>query len=66
MFEQINYEKYEKINRAVDAIRKKYGEDSVIRARFVKNDVKSMSGGLDKGRRTGITTGIRLDKEIQM
>ena len=66
MFELINYEKYEKINRAVDAIRKKYGEDSVIRARFVKNDVKSMSGGLDKGRRTGITTGIRLDKEIQM
>lgn len=50
-FEQMNYEKLAKMNRAVDAIRFKYGEDAVIRARFLQNPVKSMGGGLDQERR---------------
>lgn len=65
MFETLDYEKLAKMNRAVDAIRSKYGEDAIMRARFLKNPIKSMGGGLDEERRTGITTGIRLDKELQ-
>ena len=65
LFDTLNYEKLAKMNRAVDAIRSKYGEGAVVRARFIQNQVKAMGGGLSDERRTGITTGIRLDKELQ-
>lgn len=40
-------------------------EDAVIRARFIQNQVKAIGGGLSDERRTGIISGIRLDKELQ-
>ena len=65
LFDRLKYEKLAMMNRAVDEIRFVYGEDAVIRARFLANQVKSMGGGLSDERRTGITKGIRLDKELQ-
>ena len=53
------------MDRAVDTIRERFGEESVMRARFVNNRVMHIGGGLDKERRTGITTGIHLDKELE-
>ncbi len=63
MFDPMDYEKCVKMNHAIDEIRAKYGEDSVMRARFLDNPVRSMGGGVDEERRTGITTGLRLEKE---
>ena len=64
-YETIDYVKCSKVDRAVDTIRERFGEESVMRARFVNNRVTHIGGGLDKERRTGITTGIHLDKELQ-
>ena len=54
LFDQANYEKLEKCNKAIDAIRARFGEDSVMRASFLKSNVEPTSGGLNKEkRRTG-------------
>lgn len=62
-FDELDYGKLSKVNRSVDKIRKKYGEDSIFRASFLKSGISHLSGGLHKERRTGITAGIDLDKE---
>lgn len=54
LFDNINYDKLSKINKSVDAIRNKYGEDSIFRASFLKSNISHLSGGLHKERRTGI------------
>lgn len=53
-------------NRTVDDIRLVHGEDAILRARYLKDDVSHISGGLDRERRTGITAGLNLDKELQL
>ena len=47
-----------KVDRAVDDIRRRMGENAVMRACFLKAPVKNMAGGLDASRRTGITKAI--------
>ncbi len=49
------YEKKIRLDEAVDALRDKYGEEVIRRAKFTKNPREHMSGGLDKARRTGVT-----------
>ncbi|HPF30347.1 MAG TPA: hypothetical protein PLZ77_09645 [Lachnospiraceae bacterium] len=44
---------------------RRFGEDALVRACFVNNQIQSMGGGLDQEWRTGITVGLRLDKELQ-
>lgn len=39
------------LEKAIDQIREKYGEDSVLRASFLKGDVDHMSGGIQKEHR---------------
>ena len=39
------------LEKAIDQIREKYGEDSVLRASFIKGDVDHMSGGIQKEHR---------------
>ena len=56
-------ERLERLDRAVDDIRRRYGEDSVMRAAFLKSRVPHMGGGLDRERRTGVTAGIDVEKE---
>ena len=56
LFETQNVEKLSKLDAAIDKIRNKYGEDSVMRASFVKTDdhevgPNHMTGGLNKARR---------------
>lgn len=51
LFDTVDYEKLEKANRAMDAIRARFGEDSVMRASFLKSGVSPTGGGLNKEKR---------------
>ncbi|MBQ7565816.1 MAG: DNA polymerase IV [Oscillospiraceae bacterium] len=56
LFDPKDFVRMEKLDAAVDAIREKYGEDAIRRARFLGGGVAgSMAGGLSKERRTGVT-----------
>lgn len=48
LFDMNRYEKQAKLDIAVDTIREKYGDDSVIRAIFLDGPVYHMSGGVSK------------------
>ena len=56
-------DKLEKLDKAVDKVREKYGEDAIFRASFLKGNVSHMSGGLNKERRSGVTLGIDVEGE---
>lgn len=47
--------KRSKLDGTVDALRLRYGEDVLRRARFIGSDMAHMAGGLAKERRTGVT-----------
>ena len=49
------YERKIKLDETVDALRDKFGEEIIRRAKFAQDPQAHMSGGLDKARRTGIT-----------
>lgn len=51
LFEEKNYEKLEKANQAIDSIRKKFGEDAVMRASFLKSDISHTGRGLNQAKR---------------
>lgn len=51
LFDHVDYEKLEKANKAIDSIRARFGEDSVMRASFLKGNVSPTSGGLNKEKR---------------
>ena len=51
----VQYERKLPLDETVDALRDKYGEDIIRRAKFAKEPGKHMAGGLDKARRTGVT-----------
>lgn len=55
LFDLQKYDRLEILNKTIDQIREKYGEDAVFRACFLKSNVSHMSGGLDKERRSGVT-----------
>lgn len=46
LFDMNRYEKLIKLDRAVDCIRRRYGDDSVMRAAFLGSRVYHMSGGI--------------------
>lgn len=52
MFDTIDYEKMEKMDAAVDRIRKRYGIDSVKRAAFIGSPIDHMSGGISREKRS--------------
>ncbi len=53
LFDDFDYEKLERLDRAVDDIRKRFGADSIVRASFIKADkVDHMSGGISREKRT--------------
>ena len=52
MFDDTDYEKLEKMDAAVDRIRKRYGIDSVKRAEFVDSPIDHMSGGISREKRS--------------
>ena len=52
------YERKMKLDETVDALRDRFGEDILRRAKFANDPGSHMAGGLDKARRTGITKPI--------
>lgn len=52
------YERKLRLDETVDALRDKFGEDAIRRAKFVGSGSPHMAGGLSKDRRTGITKPI--------
>ena len=63
LFDLDKYDRLSILNRTIDGIRERYGEESVFRASFLNSNVDAMSGGLDKERRTGVTIGIDVKNE---
>lgn len=51
----IQYERKLRLDETVDALRDKYGETIIRRAKFAQDPEGHMAGGLDKARRTGVT-----------
>ena len=49
------YERKLRLDETVDALRDKFGEDIIRRAKFAKDPQAHMAGGLSKARRTGVT-----------
>ena len=65
LFSGVSPEQYERkmrLDETVDALRDKYGEEILRRAKFAQDGKQHMAGGLDRARRTGITKPI--EKEI--
>ena len=54
----IQYERKLRLDETVDALRDKFGEDIIRRAKFAQDPQGHMTGGLDKARRTGVTKPI--------
>lgn len=54
----VQYEKKLRLDETVDALRDKYGEEIIRRAKFADGKGNHMVGGLDKARRTGVTKPI--------
>lgn len=52
MFEEIDFEKLERMDKTVDSLRKRFGMDSVMRAAFLKQPIDHMSGGISREKRT--------------
>ena len=58
LFSGVSPEQYERklrLDETVDALRDKFGEDIIRRAKFAQAPGEHMAGGLDKARRTGVT-----------
>ena len=57
------YERKMRLDETVDALRDKYGEDVIRRAKFAQEPGSHMTGGLDKARRTGVTKPVPKEFE---
>lgn len=51
----VQFERKLRLDETVDALRDKYGEDIIRRAKFAQSPEAHMAGGLSKERRTGVT-----------
>lgn len=56
-----DYERKRRLLQSVDEVRERYGEDSMMRARFIDQPISHMSGGLDREKRQGITKPIYIE-----
>lgn len=54
LFDMDSYEKYEKLDCAIDKIRERYGEESIMRAAYINAPIHSMSGGISKDKRKAV------------
>lgn len=52
LFDSTNYNRYEKLDAAIDAIRKRHGVDSMKRATFVDSPIDHLSGGITREKRS--------------
>ena len=54
----LQYERKLRLDETVDALRDRFGEDIIRRAKFAQAPEEHMAGGLSKARRTGVTKPI--------
>lgn len=59
----VQYERKLRLDETVDALRDRFGEDIIRRARFAQDAEHHMAGGLDKARRTGVTKPVPKEFE---
>lgn len=59
----VQYERKLRLDETVDALRDKFGENIIRRAKFAQDPENHMAGGLDKARRTGVTKPIPKEFE---
>ena len=59
----LQYEKKLRLDETVDALRDKFGETIIRRAKFAQDPDGHMAGGLDKARRTGVTKPVPKEFE---
>lgn len=59
----VRYERKLRLDETVDALRDKYGEEIIRRAKFARDPEGHMAGGLDKARRTGVTKPVPKEFE---
>jgi len=52
LFDPTDYEKWERMEKAVDQIRLRYGTDALKRASFIESPIDHMSGGISREKRT--------------
>lgn len=65
LFDMTNYEKLSKLDNAIDLIRQKYGDNSIMRASFLDGKVHHMSGGISPEKRKPLEDGIILENPIK-
>lgn len=58
LFDKYDVTKLSSLNSAIDNIRLRFGEDSIMRACFLNSNHSHMTGGIDKSKRTGITKAV--------
>lgn len=63
LFDADKFERLSKLDKAVDNIREKYGDNSIMRACFLDSSTPNLIGGTKKNKKTGIDSGLHLDKE---
>lgn len=61
LFDQVDHEKLERLDRTIDAIRRRYGNDAVKRASFLEGRIDHMSGGVSRERRSVDYSRERID-----
>ncbi len=54
LFSMNHYEKYEKLDLAIDKIRVRYGEESVFRASYLGAKIRPINGGISKDKKKAI------------
>ena len=59
----VQYERKLRLDETVDALRDKFGETIIRRAKFARDPDGHMAGGLDKARRTGVTKPVPKEFE---
>lgn len=60
LFDMDRFERFAKLDQAVDQVREKYGSDSIMRASFLNSPIYHMTGGISKEKkRPKYDTGIK-------
>ena len=52
MFDTRDYDRIHKMDQTVDEIRRRYGNDSIMRASFLRSPIDHLSGGISREKRT--------------
>lgn len=60
LFHSMEYEKWEQVDRTIDAIRQRYGNDMMKRAVFIESPIDHMSGGISREKRTVDYSKLRI------